>query len=131
MQNVFLDVYHAAQFDPLRGSAKVWILQYAYHRSMNRRQQLMTRQFYSTSDIAEIEDKYTPQGNTSLASHESRHLVKQALATLNSTQKQVLELAYFEGLSLREIAEQTGESLGNVRHQYYRITAGFESCESS
>jgi RNA polymerase sigma-70 factor (ECF subfamily) len=35
-------------------------------------------------------------------------------------QRRVLELAYFEGLSLREIAEEVGESLGNVRHHYYR-----------
>jgi DNA-directed RNA polymerase specialized sigma24 family protein len=32
----------------------------------------------------------------------------------------VLQLAYFEGLTMKEIAEETGESLGNVRHHYYR-----------
>jgi RNA polymerase sigma-70 factor (ECF subfamily) len=47
MQSVFLEIYKsAAQFDPTRGTTKVWILQYAYHRGMNRRQHLNVRNFY-------------------------------------------------------------------------------------
>jgi RNA polymerase sigma factor (sigma-70 family) len=55
-----------------------------------------------------------------LASWEIQCLVTRSLDTLNDVQRQVLKLAYFEGLSLREIAEETGESYGNVRHHYYR-----------
>jgi RNA polymerase sigma-70 factor (ECF subfamily) len=35
-------------------------------------------------------------------------------------QQQTLELHFFEGYSLREIAEKSGQSIGNVRHHYYR-----------
>jgi RNA polymerase sigma-70 factor (ECF subfamily) len=46
MQNVFLEIYKAsAQFDAARGNTKVWILQYAYHRSMNKRLQLIARRY--------------------------------------------------------------------------------------
>src|SRR5712671_5113986 len=32
-QNVFLEIYRAArQYDPARGTLKVWLLQFAYHR---------------------------------------------------------------------------------------------------
>jgi len=42
MQDVFFEIFNkAAQFDPAKGSTKTWILQYAYHRSLNRRQYLM------------------------------------------------------------------------------------------
>src|SRR5271155_3365888 len=39
VQIVFLDIFRkVAQFDPARGTLKVWILQCAYHRSLNRRE---------------------------------------------------------------------------------------------
>jgi RNA polymerase sigma-70 factor (ECF subfamily) len=121
LQNVFLEIYKAAaQFDPARGTTKVWILQYAYCRSMNRRQQLVSRKFYVSTDISEIPEFPSPHTHSGLGSQETQCLVRASLKTLNSAQKRVLELAYFEGFSLREIAEETGESLGNVRHHYYR-----------
>jgi RNA polymerase sigma-70 factor (ECF subfamily) len=36
MQDVFLEIFGKAdQFDPAKGSVRTWILQYAYHRSLN------------------------------------------------------------------------------------------------
>lgn len=52
--------------------------------------------------------------------HELKHLLRQGLATLNGPQKQVVELASYNGLSMREIADKMGDSLSNVRHHYYR-----------
>ena len=47
-QTVFLDIYRAvAQFDPRKGNTKVWLMQYAYHRAINRRQHLNVREFYT------------------------------------------------------------------------------------
>lgn len=42
------------------------------------------------------------------------------MSTLSKKQRKTLELAYFRGLSLAEIADHMGESLPNVRHHYYR-----------
>src|SRR5919109_1171893 len=57
MQGVFLEIYKcAAQFDAAKGTTKVWILQYAYHRGMNRRQHLNVRNFYKNSDIADAQN---------------------------------------------------------------------------
>jgi RNA polymerase sigma-70 factor (ECF subfamily) len=121
MQIVFLEIFKsAAQFDPSRGTLKVWILQYAYHRAMNRRQHLTIRNFYRNADIAELHKELLPVGVSHFNDQEIRQLVNQALGSLNEIQSEVLKLAYFEGLSLKEIAERTNESLGNVRHHYYR-----------
>ena len=46
---------------------------------------------------------------------ERRDLVSAALSRLPDQQRQVLELAYFQGLSHSEIAAQTGLSLGTVK----------------
>src|SRR5258708_3659275 len=121
MQSVFLEILRVAvQFDASRGSTKVWILQSAYHRSMNRRQQLMTRQFHTGADLSEAEEYLSSPTDSPLTSLEARRQIEQALDTLNPVQRRVLELAYFEGLSLKEIAEATSETFGNVRHHYYR-----------
>ena len=123
MQSVFLEIFRAAaQFDPTKGSTKVWILQYAYHRAINRRQQLNARSFYDHSALEEIEARLS---ETTLAlgrytQPELKHLLGQGLATLSGPQKQVIELASYNGLSMREISNKMGDSLTNVRHHYYR-----------
>lgn len=122
-QNVFLEIFRAAaQFDPGKGTTKKWILQYAYHRAINRRQQLNARHFYRQ---ANIEDAKTLMSETAsfvgrFSHDELRQLVRQGLATLNRQQRRVLELASYDGLSMKEIAEKTGDSVSNVRHHYYR-----------
>lgn len=132
MQTVFLDMYRAkAQFDVLKGSTKVWLLQYAYHRSLNRRQQLSRRNFYNEGSIQEFGQAdllCATSGRGAPPSQESAVLVREALATLNKAQKTALELAYFDGLTMKEIAERTGETLANVRHHFYRGLDKLRSC---
>jgi RNA polymerase sigma-70 factor (ECF subfamily) len=123
MQSVFLEIFRSvAQFDPAKGTTKVWILQYAYHRAINRRQNLNARKFYDQTNLDEVEthlpETATPLGG--FTQHELKHLLRQGLATLNGPQKQVVELASYNGLSMREIADKMGDSLSNVRHHYYR-----------
>jgi RNA polymerase sigma-70 factor, ECF subfamily len=123
MQNVFLEIFRAAaQFDPAKGTTKTWLLQYAYHRSLNRRQQLAARHFYRETTIEDVETRTSDSGPLlGRFSHpELKHLLRQGLATLSGRQRQVLELATYDGLSMSEIAHKTGESLTNVRHYYYR-----------
>jgi RNA polymerase sigma-70 factor (ECF subfamily) len=124
VQAVFLEIYRrASQYDSARGTAKIWVLQHAYLRSMTRRQYLKSRRFY---DSAAISHEVQPESigrelrNGVLAFPEMRILLRQGFGTLTTRQQRTLQLAYYEGMSLREIAEETGESLGNVRHHYYR-----------
>ena len=128
MQDVFLELFNkAAQFDPSRGSAKTWILQYAYHRSLSRRQYLALRNFYDRRQISEREVSESNSGDVSwrgLTFSEWRRVIEQGLATLTQKQRKTLELVCFDGLLLSEIAECTKESLTNVRHHYYRGLEG-------
>src|SRR5229473_1616614 len=49
VQVVFLEIFRKVRlFDPSKGTFKVWLLRYAYTRSMNRRDHLEHRKFYST-----------------------------------------------------------------------------------
>jgi RNA polymerase sigma-70 factor, ECF subfamily len=121
-QIVFLDIYRAvAQFDPAKGSTKVWLMQYAYHRALNRRQHLQGREFYKSTELEEVDNRPVEARATfGLSSSETNELVRKSLATLPAEQRSVIEMASYEGLNMREIAERTGDSFANVRHHYYR-----------
>jgi RNA polymerase sigma-70 factor (ECF subfamily) len=123
-QTVFLDIYRAvAQFDPRKGNTKVWLMQYAYHRALNRRQHLNVREFYANTELEEAALEARPinaHATFGLSSAETKQFVRQSMAALSDTQRSVIEMACYEGLSMREIADRTGDSFVNVRHQYYR-----------
>jgi RNA polymerase sigma-70 factor, ECF subfamily len=123
MQSVFLEIFRSvAQFDPAKGTTKVWILQYAYHRAINRRQHLNVRKFYDQTSMDDVETHVTETARTpgGFTMQELKHLLLQGLATLSGAQKKVIELVSYDGLSMQEIANKTGDTLVNVRHHYYR-----------
>jgi RNA polymerase sigma-70 factor (ECF subfamily) len=123
-QTVFLDIYRAvAQFDPLKGNTKVWLMQYAYHRAINRRQHLQSREFYKDTELKEDEQEtrsVEAHATFRLSSPETQALVRQSMAALSDKQRSVIEMACYEGLSMREIADRSGDSFVSVRHHYYR-----------
>jgi RNA polymerase sigma-70 factor (ECF subfamily) len=124
LQTVFLDVFQSAgKFDPERGSVRIWLLQYAYHRSIRRKQQLEARHFYDAeqfdSVISEIAQR-SPRRNLNLSPEESSRLVNQSLALIDERQRRTIEMTYFDGFTADEIAMRTGESVIGVRHNLYR-----------
>jgi RNA polymerase sigma-70 factor (ECF subfamily) len=50
------------------------------------------------------------QAQTLLANRQ----IRRALATLPGAQRQVIEMAYFHGMTRQEIAQATGEALGTI-----------------
>ena len=57
----------------------------------------------------------SPEGVESVFFRERRQRVKSELDKLPPEQKQVLEMAFYEGLSQSEIAERAGLPLGTVK----------------
>jgi RNA polymerase sigma-70 factor, ECF subfamily len=129
-QNVFFEFYRAARrFDPARGTLKVWLLQFAYHRSINRRNYLLLRQFYNRPDLDEaLAWEATPNTTPRVPAQELKQIVKQALETLHEPQRRAVEKVIFESLTLREVAEQTGETYSAVRNNYYRGLHHLRAC---
>ena len=124
VQRVFLDVFRAMnQFDSARGSFKTWLLQYAYHRTINRREHLQANQFYNREELDELapaELFYGAGHLVCLPPQEVACLVEQVLALLEPHQRKVIELTYFEGLTAEEVAKVTGNSPSSVRNNLYR-----------
>jgi RNA polymerase sigma-70 factor (ECF subfamily) len=120
-QTVFLEVFRdAAQFDSRRGTLKVWLLQYAYGRSINRRNYLVVRHAYDVIETGPIDKAETFWFPERLQLQEASRLSNEAMACLSDSQRQTISMFFFEGLTCREIAARTGDTYANVRHHYYR-----------
>ncbi len=134
MQSVFLEIFRcAAQFDASKGTIKGWILQYAYHRGLNRKKYLKLRcgqEGVDDLDAIEWRPASSPAGISRI---ECGPMVKEAMARLSKRQRRTLELVFYEGLTMHEAAERTGESFDSIRHQYYRGLDKLRSilCEAS
>lgn len=123
VQETFLYLFRkAALFDAQKGSAKAWIVQVAFHRALDKKSYLTRRGFYFGTEIDSAED--TLLGTTDLdrevGARLNRAKLEEAFAELPHAQRRTLEMFFFEGMEMREIAGKLGESLGNVRHRYYR-----------
>ena len=123
VQDVFLYLYQKAdQFDQAKGTAKAWIIQVTHSRALDRKNFLHRRHFYVGTDVSDLAD--TLAGTNDV----ERHLLSKwnlaqlqtALRDLPEKQRRTLEMFFFEGLELKEIAKQLDESPENVRHHYYR-----------
>ena len=124
VQQVFFDLYRAiSQFKPERGTFRNWLLQFAYHRSINRRQHLLAKKFYNSEDLDVVmraESFGYGLGPQHMSPPETRRFIDQMLGTLSTKQRRVIELTYFGGFTAGEIAEKVGETAAVVRHDLYR-----------
>jgi RNA polymerase sigma-70 factor (ECF subfamily) len=119
-QDVFVYLFEKANdFDSEKGSAASWIIQIAYHRAIDRRRYLDSRHHYSSQELDE-EKLPANLGQPSTDTIDGKALLNRVREQLSVDQLQTLELHFFEGYSLREIAEKSGQTVGNVRHHYYR-----------
>jgi RNA polymerase sigma-70 factor, ECF subfamily len=129
-QDILIEVWRKARlFDAARGSVKMWILQYAYTRSLNRRKYIALHSLNGhngnenengRSQAAESETATTPDYYSDFSLDEQRTMIVNALKALPAKHREAIELVYFESLSLPEVAERMRDTIGNVRHYYYR-----------
>jgi RNA polymerase sigma-70 factor (ECF subfamily) len=121
VQTVFLDIYRAAaSFDPNKGILKVWVLQYAYHRALNRKRHLVSQHFYRQEQLDSAIEEGVSYAGAGEAWTESAMLVEQILNQLKPRRRAVLEMTFYEGLTAEEIAERLGVTAHVVRHDLHR-----------
>src|SRR5262249_62158940 len=124
MQEVFLEIYRRAElYDPTKGTVKTWILQYAYHRSFNRRRYLALRGFYDAIPALALSQlELTGKGGwrQAMSNAEWREVLEIGMRELNENERGIIELVALQGLTVREASVQLGESYVNSRNHYYR-----------
>ncbi|WP_442903721.1 ECF RNA polymerase sigma factor SigK [Gordonia sp. Z-3] len=115
-QEVFLQVWRSAQsFDPHAGSALSWLITLAHRRAVDRvrSETAATRRDvnYGLAGIPSTFDEVTE----AVESREVTREVVGCLETLTEVQRQSVDLAYYHGLSYREVSEKLSVALPTIK----------------
>lgn len=115
------DTYHSK-----KGSLVTWICTTARNRAIDRVRSVQRRsalydRFEEKLD-GEAPEKRT-SGREELYRSDARRVLQNAVVSLSPEQREVIELAYFEGLTQKQIAERIDSPLGTVKA---RIRRGVE-----
>jgi len=120
-EEVLLDVYtqvwrQAATYDSKRGTPLAWLMTIARTRGIDRlRSGRHENQNKESLDAIGDVTAGTDSPEAETVNSERRQLVRSALETLSAEQREVIELAYYSGLSHSEIALRLGQPLGTVK----------------
>jgi RNA polymerase sigma-70 factor (ECF subfamily) len=115
-QEVFVMLRHGSAYDPTRGSLTAYLVTYTRSRAIDRlRGRSRSRRLLEQWRADPLTATVAPSPLEALTSRERTTRVRDALATLPATQRTVLELAYYGGLSQTEIATEIEAPLGTVK----------------
>lgn len=125
LQEVFWEAWQgAASYDPTRGSPEAWIVMRARTRAIDRIRATRRR---SETFVAPLDDTLAAApgdpGRDAAERAADGRTVRDALGQLPPAQREVIELAYYAGLTQTEIAERLRQPLGTVKT---RIRLGLE-----
>ncbi|MGI9428922.1 MAG: sigma-70 family RNA polymerase sigma factor [Bythopirellula sp.] len=121
VSDVFWEIWQKpAGFDATRGSCRTYLLTVARSRAIDRWRASATRS-RKTEDAGKasaeqtLDDQLREDPAQRALASERQQAVRQEIQRLESRQRDALQLAYFEGLTHREIAEQLELPLGTVK----------------
>jgi RNA polymerase sigma factor (sigma-70 family) len=120
VQDAFLRVWRrAATFDPARArgenAVRPWLLTIVHHCGID----LLRRRAGAPPVVAGLDEvaerQAVPDAWSDLSGKLEQERVRSAVATLPGEQRRAIEMAFFDGLTHREIAERDGLPLGTVK----------------
>lgn len=118
----------AVRYDPLRGQPLAWLMVMTRSRALDTLRRL-DRVSYCADPETHLDHESAAEGSPldQLLHSEQCGALKQALATLTPTQRQMVALAFYKDLSHQEISEHTGLPLGTVKSHLKRAQASLRS----
>ena len=125
LQEVFCLLWRkAGQFHENRGRPVTWLNSMARNRAIDRIRVKQRRA--KLRDGLQEEQDLNPSGNAGISGSQAAtrrdtcRAVRSAVLELTPVQREAIEMAYFEGLTQKEIAHQLGEPLGTVKARIRR-----------
>jgi RNA polymerase sigma-70 factor (ECF subfamily) len=117
LQEVFWEAWQAAAtYDPARGSPEAWIVTRARTRAIDRLRAIRRR---GETFVAPLDEEMTAApsdlGGDVAARVADRKAVEDVVDRLPDVQREVIELAYYGGLTQTEIADRLKQPLGTVK----------------
>ncbi len=119
VQDAFLALWRAPEaYDPSRGPFRTFFLSLVHHRAVDtvRREERLRRRTDRASNLEPVRGEDVAEDVVEGAYLDVRRKeVRDALDVLPPEQRQVIELAYFGGLTQTAIAERMGIPVGTVK----------------
>lgn len=114
-QEVFLILWRHQNYEPKRGSMNAFLSTLTRSRAIDRHRKMRSQrqliQKWSSSIFPENQNSLMDK----ISFQEISHRVREALSLLPNNQRQVLEKAYYEGMSQSEISQDLNIPLGTVK----------------
>ena len=117
LQEAFLQAWkQAGRYDPKRSSVSTWLVLITRSRAIDR---LRSRKVKDRTLAAVQQEKRgghtSPEGVGDVLRDERGRRLRGEMARLPPEQREVLEMAFFRGMTQSEIASRTGIPLGTVK----------------
>ena len=128
-QDVFVRLWERPErFDPSRGTLRSFLLSMTHSRAVERvrYEEAMRRRHHTELQRPAPAPETDPAGM--LTDRDSAAAVRRALGCLQPNERVPIELAYYEGLSYREVALRLEEPEGTVK---YRIRTGMQKMRAA
>ena len=128
VQDAYLRLWRrAASFDATRGGARSWLLTIVHHCAID----LLRRRAGAPPVVAGLDEmaelRSVPDAWSEVSGRIEWARVRTAVETLPGEQRRAIEMAFFDGLTHREIAERDGLPLGTVKG---RLRLGLKRLQS-
>lgn len=111
LHDVFLEAWKTAvDYDPSRGRVRTWLAIRMRSRALDRQKSARVSRHGGDDSVLDL---VAAEGSADAGPDHRR--VREAVGALSLDQRQIVELAYFEGLSCSEIASQIATPVGTVK----------------
>ena len=126
VQDTFLQVWQqAGRFDPSRGAAGAWLASLVRYRSIDiARRRLREHAGY---EAPEQEDP-SPDALSQLVGSTEAEALRRCLETLDGRRRELVVMAFVDGLSHTELAERLAAPLGSIKSWIRRSLAALKQC---
>jgi len=142
LQEVYVNVWRAAQsFDAAQSQPLTWLSSIARNRAIDSLRRTQTQpQFRSTitsttdeeeTDVYDTVADSAPGPLDLLSRASDARALSSCMQGLSAQQRQSVALAFFDGLSHAEVAEQMRQPLGTVKSWVRRALMSLKSCLES
>jgi RNA polymerase sigma-70 factor (ECF subfamily) len=122
-QEAFLAVWRSAdEYRASRGSARAWLLTIAHRRAVDRvryeQRRVVANEPLDETTQAQIRQTIPSAEDEAWVAFERERLVR-ALAQIPDAERELIELAYFDGYTQSQLAERLGLPLGTVKRRTF------------
>jgi len=119
LQEVFLQIWDkAGNYDSNLGKPLTWTLTLTRHKAIDRLRSTQRRYKLVEQATPELAERQPTTGETFDADRHS--IIRQAVQTLPTEQRQSIELAFFGGLTQDEISQNLQQPLGTIKARIRR-----------